>query len=70
MNVFEQKIRKIMYTPVNPILLYKSGVKGSQNYIGMFPCCVKECGTMYHELRKAEYQKEKVKIERQHIKDS
>ena len=25
-----------MYTPVNPVLLYKSGVQGGQNYIGMF----------------------------------
>ena len=28
---------KIMYTPVKPsFLLYKSGVEGGQNYIGMF----------------------------------
>ena len=25
-----------MYTPVNTILLYKSGVWGSQNYMGVF----------------------------------
>ena len=25
-----------MYTPVKPGLLYKSGVKGGQNYISMF----------------------------------
>ena len=28
--------KKIMYTPVNPSLLYESGVLGGQNYIGMF----------------------------------
>ena len=35
-SMFWAEIRKIMYTPVNPILLYKSGVQGGQNYIGMF----------------------------------
>ena len=29
-------LSKIMYTPVNPVLLYKSGVYAGQNYIGMF----------------------------------
>ena len=28
-----------MYTPVTPVLLYKSGVKGGQNYIGIFSLC-------------------------------
>ena len=28
-----------MYTPVNPVLLNKSGVLGGQNYIGMFLWC-------------------------------
>ena len=28
-----------MHTPVNQILLYKSGVEGGQNYIGMFSWC-------------------------------
>ena len=35
-SMFWAEIRKIMYTPVNPGLLYKSGVQGGQNYIGMF----------------------------------
>ena len=30
---------KKTYTPVNPSLLYKSGVWGGQNYIGMFSWC-------------------------------
>ena len=33
---FWAEIRKIIYTPVNPCFLYKSGVEGGQNYIGMF----------------------------------
>ena len=28
-----------MYTPVDPVLLYKSGVSGGQNYIGVFSWC-------------------------------
>ena len=32
-SMFWAEIRKIMYTPVP---LYKSGVQGGQNYIGMF----------------------------------
>ena len=35
-SMFVSKIRKIMYTPVNPVLLYKSRVEGGQNYIGVF----------------------------------
>ena len=35
-SMFLSRIRKIMYTPVNPSFTYKSGVSGSQNYIGMF----------------------------------
>ena len=35
--MFFSKIRKILYTPVNPsFTIYKSGVLGGQNYIGMF----------------------------------
>ena len=33
--VFEQNKKK-MYIPVNPVLLYKSGVQGGQNYKGVF----------------------------------
>ena len=35
-SMFWAEIRKIMYT-----ILYKSGISGGQNYIGMFPWC---CG--------------------------
>ena len=33
---FWAEIRRLMCTPVNPVLLYKSAVQGSQNYIGVF----------------------------------
>ena len=36
---FWSEIRKLMYTPVNPVLLYKSGVEGGQHNIGMFSWC-------------------------------
>ena len=36
-----------MYTPVNPVLLYKSGVLGGLNYIGMFSWCTR--GLWYAE---------------------
>ena len=32
-SMFFSKIRKIMYSPVNLVLRYKSGVEGGQNYI-------------------------------------
>ena len=35
-SMFWAEIRKIMYTPLNPSFLYKSGVKGGKNYIGVF----------------------------------
>ena len=38
-SMFSTEIRKLMYTPVNPILQYKNGVKGGQTYIGVFLWC-------------------------------
>ena len=35
-SMFSSRNMKNIYTPVNPVLLYKSGVSGGQNYIGMF----------------------------------
>ena len=31
-----------MYTPVNPVLLYKSGVYRGENYISMFSWCERD----------------------------
>ena len=38
-SMFWAKIRKIMYTPVNPSFTIKSGVKRGPKYIGMFSWC-------------------------------
>ena len=32
------KNKTIFYTPVNPVLLYKSGVRERVNHIGMLAC--------------------------------
>ena len=36
MYVFLAEIRKIMYTPVTTVLLYKNRVYGGQSYLCMF----------------------------------